>query len=836
MPEPVYFSYVERFFNPDELVASFVYEIGFAHSEPRRFVESVTFPHPFDTVRISSELFERLLDSLHLMLGISYYKLYCPKDIRMPYLLTQEQSEFWSTVYRKGLGEFAYRNNIDLRYIQFPFTQTTPAPAEDVSTQERALVGIGGGKDSVVAVELLRAEEISSEGFVIETYAKHDIAENVCAVANIPLNHIVRRLDPQVFDVLPGSFKGHIPISAVYAFLGYTAALLYDFSYVVTGNEWSSNFGNVDHYGEQINHQWSKSLEFENMFTRYTKNYLSPSVRYFSIVRPLYEIRIAELFARYPQYFSVFTSCNRKFRIDPLGRPGSMWCCECPKCAFVFLMLAPYIEKDQLVSIFGRNLLDDRALLTVFADILGFGSMKPFDCVGTFDEACAALHLVRAIYAESAVVTSFADRITDGEALVQEVRKVAPASSVPQRFRFAGMESVLLLGYAREGKTTEEFLRSKYPQLQIAHADQSEDPQYLEKQHDYDIVVKTAGIPKEKITAHYTTATNIFFSRFKGITVGVTGSKGKSTTASLIHSMLTAENMPSVLVGNIGVPMLSVLESHTSPNQVAVIELSSYQLDDCEFSPHIALVTTLFSDHMDYHGSEKAYHEAKKRIIMFQKTTDYYVYNDEYAALSAWTTETSATSVPYVETLPFSDEAIPLLGMHNKTNVRGAVTVARLLGVSDEAILTAVKSFKSLPHRLELVGEYKGIRFYDDSISTTPESTIAALEAVPNVQALFLGGHDRGYDFTELEQEIIKRGIKNIVIFPESGRRMFAKREGLNILETESMDEAVQFAYAHTPQGGACLLSCASPSYGLYKNFEERGDAFAQSIHTLSTK
>lgn len=149
-----------------------------------------------------------------------------------------------------------------------------------------------------------------------------------------------------------------------------------------------------------------------------------------------------------------------------------------------------------------------------------------------------------------------------------------------------------------------------------------------------------------------------------------------------------------------------------------------------------------------------------------------------------------------------------------------------MLSVPDKTIARAAKEFKGLPHRLEFVGEFYGIRFYDDAISTTPESTIAALRSIPEIGTIFLGGYDRGYDFSEMEKEIRALGIKNIVLFPQSGKRMFSNRKGLNILETKDMGEAVRFAYQHTPQGAAALLSCASPSYGLWKNFEEKGDEF----------
>ncbi len=812
----------------------FDYEVGFAGREPMQFTEKVVLPRTPDASAVPPDLIDRLLRDVHLMLGVSYYKLYCPPEIRLTYELSREQATFWETVYRKGLGEFAYRNNLDLRgRIRFPHMDAVHSSV-DIPRTGRALVGIGGGKDSIVAVELLKAEKYQLDGLIIETYAKHDIAQKVCDIGGIGSLVIRRMLDEKIFGEIKGSYKGHIPISAVYAFLGVLAAALYDYRYVVVGNEYSSNFGNVEHAGETVNHQWSKSAEFETLFQEYVKTNLTPSITYFSIARPFYEIRIGELFSRYSQYFQHFTGCNAKFRMDETRRPHGLWCCECPKCAFVFLMLAPFMPREQLIGIFGKDMLDDRALMPLFADVLGFGDMKPFDCVGTFEEAQAALYLLRDSYGDSAVARQILPRVKDGDALVKKVMRTTRSLGIPTRFRFCGMKSALILGYGKEGKATERYLKSKFSDVAISIADESENKDYLKTQDDCDIVIKTPGIPKEKVHAHYATATNIFLSRFSGTVIGVTGSKGKSTTASLIYHILSSNGVPSRLAGNIGSPMLELLEERLDPGTIVVLELSSYQLDDIEFSPHIAVVTSLFPDHMDYHGTLEKYYGAKKNILKFQKSDGVFIYDDSVSELAAWASVARGKTVPFPE-LPFKPSAVPLLGEHNVRNVRAAVAAVRLFGIEDAGIERAVRSFKGLPHRLELVGEFKGIRFYDDAISTTPESTIAALRAVPNEGTVFLGGHDRGYDFTELEKEVRARGIKNIVLFPETGKRMFRERSGLNILETSDMNEAVRFAYAHTQKGEACVLSCASPSYGLWKNFEEKGDEFARSVKALCT-
>ncbi len=828
------FVFSGRTYDPSARTMRFKYETRFPDRDTLSFEEKVEWPESFSPQRLEPVLLERMLDTLHLMLGISYFKLFCPESIEIPYELTPEQVVFWNTVYRKGLGEFAFRNDVDLRGVSFPVRASLSPGPYDVMCADEALVGIGGGKDSIVAIELLREESIPSTGFVVETYARHDIAEAVCAAAQIPLEHIVRTLDPQLFQPLEGSRQGHIPISAIYAFLGYFAALASGKAYVVTGNEWSSNFGNAVHHGEEVNHQWSKSIEFEQLFVSYTSRYLSPSVRYFSIVRPLHEIRIAKCFARHDRYFDVCTSCNRKFRIDHTGRPRGMWCGECPKCAFVFLILAPFIPRTRLVGMFGKNLLDDRGLVPLYADILGFGNIKPFDCVGTFDEARAALYLVRDTYGDSASVREFVGRVVDGDSLVESVMHTAHADSVPQRFRFCGMDDVLVLGYGKEGHVSEKFIQKHYPKVHCSHADQSDNPAYLDVQRSADLVVKTAGIPYRNVSAHYTTATNIFFSRWKGKTIGITGSKGKSTTASLVYAMLVAAGRDARLVGNIGNPMLALLEEPHTDETIAVVELSSYQLDDIEYSPDIAAVTALFPEHLDYHGSLDRYMEAKRRITRFQTSRDSFVYDPQDSRQAAWARDTRATGVPMAP-YALGPGDTTLAGEHNAHNIRIAATVARLCGVSDSDIAAAIRAFVPLPHRLQYVGTYHDIRFYDDAISTTPESTIAALRSIRDVDTIFLGGHDRGYDFSELEREVRKTGVRNVVLFPDTGSRMLADHSGLNILETTNMEEAVAFAYTHTAPGKVCLLSCASPSYGLWKNFEEKGDSFQVAVRAQAS-
>jgi len=808
-PQATIFHFCGFTIDSDQKRIVFGYRVEFSNREPLSFVETITLPEASENLH--HEVAEKLLESLHLILGISYYKLYCPPKIEMPFSLSKEQASFWDTVYRKGLGEFLYRNNLDPdRLAAFPHAEISVS-SKRITVSDRALLGIGGGKDSIVAASLLK--DFDTASFLVETQREDAISSRVAAELGRPILKIGRTLDPKIFETHEGSYNGHIPISAIFAFLGFFTAALYGYRYVIVANEHSSNFGNLEYRGVGVNHQWSKSMEFEMLFQDYTRKFITPDITYLSLLRQFYEIRVAQMFSEQKKYFPLFASCNRSFKVFS-ERSQSLWCGECPKCAFVFLMLAPFLEKQELIDIFQKNLFADQALSPLFRDVLGFGDMKPFDCVGTFDESQAALFLASKKFPDEVLMREFLPKIQDPEELVRKVFRTMPASTLPTPFRFLGVKNIGILGYGKEGKITEEYIRKNYPDLEIGILDKSMDDRYLEKQFDFDLVIKTPGISKTKVSVPYATATNIFFSQNRNFTIGVTGSKGKSTTASLISEILKAAGKKVRLVGNIGNPMLATLLAEPDPEEIFVIELSSYMLDDIEYSPNIAVLLNLFPEHMDYHGGAENYYEAKENIFRFQKQGDI------------------ALRFPFSAEIPLEEHEIPLLGEHNRDNIRAAVSVARLLDVSDEAICYAVMNFKPLPHRLERVGTFSEITFYDDAISTTPESTMMALEALRNVDTIFLGGEDRGYDFHALEESLRSHSIRNIVLFPQSGKRVLQSREGFNILETESMEEAVEFAYRHTKQGKICLLSTASPSYSLWKNFEEKGDLFQRAVRT----
>lgn len=817
----------------ESLECSFSY-LSVHNGVERTFVEKLILPYKPSRLNIPQELLDRVLMYLHLAMGVSYFKLFVQSTIVLPYTLSQEEAEFFTKIYKKGLGEFYYRNDLSLKAApQFPATSSVKRePFILEGTTDNVLVGLGGGKDSTVALELLREQGYSPAAFILEGSISNPVLDSIWEKVNTQIFRVKRILDLQLFEPIPDSFNGHIPVSVIYSLVGYLLGLLYHFSHIVVGNEHSSNVGNILYESTEINHQWSKSIEYERSFQQLCKTSLTKNITYFSVLRPFYEIRIVEKFTQFPQYFSSFTSCNRAFKIQ--NPTKTLWCGECPKCVFAFLLFSAFSSPQEIVTIFGQNLYEKEELLPLFKDILGNGTMKPFDCVGTFEEARVAFIMAENHFGNNKVYQYLKPNVSVSQADKDSVFRAVSCNTVPHQFRLSGMKSALIVGYGKEGRANEAYLTQRYPQIEIGIADEHSHPENFKRQETFDIALRSPGVPKEKVKIYSTTGTNLFFAQVKNLIVGVTGTKGKSTVTTLIGHILKTAGRKVKVLGNIGEPLVEELIHQSSPECVYVVELSSYQLDDLDYSPHISVVTSLYNDHLDYHGSPEKYSDAKKNIVTSQTKDDIYIYNASFPELASWAQETRATAKPYDSDFNIDMDSTKLQGAHNRENMYAAVTVCRELGVSDEDIISGLKSYTPLPHRLENIGTHKGITFYDDAIAVIPEATIVALQSIDNVDTLLLGGTDRGYDFSQLEKVVKEKGVRNLVLFPDTGKRMFKQgREDFNILETDSMKEAIAFAYQHTKSGAICLLSTASPSYRLWKNFEEKGEEFKRWVEEL---
>jgi hypothetical protein len=365
------------------------------HNGPH-FEERLRFAFPPRALSAADrEILDRLFRLILLFAGVSYYKVFIPKTLRCAaFALDRDTADFLRRFYENGLGEFAYRHAISLHEHFTIRTAPGAAPAAVTTTlPRRTCVPIGGGKDSIVTLECLRR---AGEELVLFALGDAEPIRATIAVANLPFIRVERRLDP----LLPalnkaGARNGHVPITGILSAIALAAAVLYGVDAVAMSNEHSANAPNLIEDGVEINHQYSKSLAFETDLSEYLIRHISPNLAYFSFLRPLSELEIARRFARYPAYFPAFRSCNRAFR-QAVAERAQGWCGSCPKCRFVFLALAPFIAKADLVAIFGANLLDDARQVAGFAELCGLSRHKPFECVGEEAESAAALaHLVR---------------------------------------------------------------------------------------------------------------------------------------------------------------------------------------------------------------------------------------------------------------------------------------------------------------------------------------------------------------------------------------------------------------------------------------------------------
>ncbi|MBK9658018.1 MAG: endonuclease domain-containing protein [Rhodanobacteraceae bacterium] len=413
--------------------------LQYAFDDGPPMIERVRFPGAPAQVPAGRETaFARALELLHGIAGVSYYKALVPERIEvagepLDPALTDLLDETWL----QGLGEFAHHNGLDLRArIRFPRGSASTAAAPSLKLPRRALVPIGGGKDSLVSIETLKR---AGEAFAVVWIGRSDLIRACAQATGQPLLNIERELAPELFELnRQGAWNGHIPVTAINSAILTLAALLYGYDEIVFSNEASASVGNLTSNELDINHQWSKGLRFEARFGDYLRTAVAADLNYYSLLRPLSELAVTERFAALTRYHGLFSSCNRNFRI--LGaKPSARWCGECPKCRFVFLALAPFMSKPALLAIFGRNLLDEPEQIDGFDALLEFGAIKPFECVGEGRESRAALLALseRADWREDLIVHRFVDDILpaidrSGLALAPQLQP-AGEHRIPQR-------------------------------------------------------------------------------------------------------------------------------------------------------------------------------------------------------------------------------------------------------------------------------------------------------------------------------------------------------------------------------------------------------------------
>ncbi|KRG86238.1 hypothetical protein ABB34_06650 [Stenotrophomonas daejeonensis] len=408
------FRFVRCDFAADTGVARLVY----AFDDGPEMTETVTVPGaPFQLDGEREAAVQRALRLLHLIAGVSYYKAAVPEQVAIDgYVIDADTAALVETVYLNGLGEFAYRNGLNLRgRFKLPVVEPLSRgerglQAQSLGLREHALVAIGGGKDSLVSIEALRHAGV---GETVTWIGGSQLIRACAERTGLPMLNIGRTLAPELFELnRQGAWNGHIPVTAVNSAIMVLAALVQGVDQVVFSNERSASYGSQIAGTGEVNHQWSKGWAFEQAFGDHVQRHIAAGLHYYSLLRPLSELAVARQFARTDYYDTHFSSCNRNFHI--LGeRPVNRWCGVCPKCHFVFLALAPFMPKTRLVRIFGRNLLDDEAQAAGFDALLEFQDHKPFECVGEGRESRAALATLaaRPEWKEDVLVKRFASLI-----------------------------------------------------------------------------------------------------------------------------------------------------------------------------------------------------------------------------------------------------------------------------------------------------------------------------------------------------------------------------------------------------------------------------------------
>ena len=424
-------------------------------------------------------------------------------------------------------------------------------------------------------------------------------------------------------------------------------------------------------------------------------------------------------------------------------------------------------------------------------------------------------------------------------------------------------KKILIVGKGVEGQASFAYLSRHFPSQKITIVDQKDGASYLENQGDYDIAIKSPGVHPDKIKIPYTTSTNIFFANARGKIIGITGTKGKSTTTSLIFEMLLKQGLKAHLGGNIGVSILEFLDE-LEDDSWSVLELSSFQLADIKYSPHIAVPLMIAPEHLDYHGDLYNYVDAKRNILKFQTQNDFAIVNHDYIASNESDVYTDALIYKisreqevfqgcYIKDdkiyLKMHGDAesildiseVKLKGKHNLENICSAIVAALCAGATMKSVIPVIKTFSGLEHRLEYVAEKNGVIYYNDSLATIPEATIEAIEALGEVETLIAGGHDRGINFDALGSYLSTSTLKNLILFPTTGEKIW---EALcNALPNENlrpkkhivttMEEAVRIASENTTNGKICLMSPAASSFNLFKDYKDRGEQFKKAVNNL---
>lgn len=430
---------------------------------------------------------------------------------------------------------------------------------------------------------------------------------------------------------------------------------------------------------------------------------------------------------------------------------------------------------------------------------------------------------------------------------------------------------IAILGFGMEGISTYKFIR-KYLDIPLTIIDKvnpidkidNDDKNitiiygdnYLNDLEKYDLVIKSPGVITKDIDVsniNFTSQLELLLKYDSKNVIGITATKGKSTTCTLTYEVIKACGKKVLLLGNIGKAIFEEIENIDSDTLV-VVEMSALQLEFVNVSPHIAGIINLYEDHLDHSGTVKHYHENKLNIFKFQNNDDYAIYcrdieplnsyiDNKYEAIKYainFNSDTSINTTSIIDNyVVLNSEKLYncldnrlLVGEHNLRNIMIVLTIAKILNLDMNIVIDTINNFKGLEHRLEYVGKFDDIIYYNDSIATIPSATINAIKSLKNVDTLIFGGMDRGIDYSELIKFLNTGVVKNLICMPTTGYKIadLINNKDINIYKVELLSDAVKLAKEITSKNKVCLLSPAASSYEYFKNFKEKGNAFKKMV------
>ena len=428
-------------------------------------------------------------------------------------------------------------------------------------------------------------------------------------------------------------------------------------------------------------------------------------------------------------------------------------------------------------------------------------------------------------------------------------------------------KSIILLGFGKEGKSTYNFIRKYLPKQKVTISDKNDKlleqneflnednnvlvvtgDNYLDNLDNYDLIIKSPGvkIPDDiynKIKDKITSQLELILEVDRKNIIGITGTKGKSTTSSLMYKVLNDQKVNSLLLGNVGNPILDYIDDIKEDIKL-VIECSSYQLENVSVSPHIGVVINLFEEHLNYHGTLKNYWDSKFNMFKYQDKDDYMIYDSNNINIKQYVDNQKYVSkhIDINRDYSFNGNDIiydnkviynknnkrNIIGDHNLRDILFVIRISLLLDLDIDKVIKSISEFNPLEHRMEYFGTYNGVKYYDDAIATIPEATINCIEALKEVDTVIFGGQDRGIDYNSLIDYFNNGNIDNFIGMPDTGYKIIDKINNKNTYKVDNLEDAVKIAKKVSKK--ICILSPAAPSYNAFKNFEEKGNLFKELV------